>query len=281
MLDKAYLEITNICNLSCSFCHGTVREARSLSREEFGTLTDALRGKVKYLYFHVLGEPLLHPELPLFIRASADKGFLPMLTTNGTLLPERGEELLDTPIRKISISMHAPEANGAFASPEYISGCISFVKKAAGNGIISVLRLWNEGGLDAGNSAILDALHDEFCGEWKENRSGYRLADHIYIERGKKFNWPDLNGPELGDCFFCYGLRDQIGILADGTVVPCCLDAEGACPLGNLFETTLEEILISPRAKKLYEGFSSHRAEEKLCRTCGYAAETNAYRRHL
>lgn len=281
MLDKAYLEITNCCNLSCSFCHGTGRAPRSLSGSEFEALTDSLRGKAKYLYFHVLGEPLLHPELPLFIRESSEKGLIPMLTTNGTLLPARGEELLHTPLRKVSISMHAPEANGAFASPEYITGCINFVKKAAEDGIISAIRLWNEGGMDFGNSAILNVLHEEFPGEWKENRSGFRLADHIYLERGKKFDWPDLRGPELGDHFFCYGLRDQIGILADGTVVPCCLDAEGACALGNLFETSLEEILASPRATKIYDGFSAHRAEEKLCRTCGYAAVTNTYRRHL
>lgn len=281
MLDKAYLEITNICNLSCSFCHKTQRRPRSLSREEFRILTNKLQGKAKYLYFHVLGEPLIHPELPLFIRESADKGFVPMLTTNGTLLSGRGEELLNTPLRKISISMHAPEANGAFASPEYLSVCIDFAKKAAEKNIISVFRLWNEGGLSAGNAVILDALHDEFGQDWKENRSGYRLADNVYVEKGKKFTWPDIGGPELGDRFFCYGLRDQIGILSDGTVVPCCLDAEGACPLGNLFEMTLEDILSSPRAKKIYDGFSSHKAEEKLCRTCGYAAVTNTYRGHL
>lgn len=279
MLDKAFLEITNICNLSCSFCHGTSRQPGSLSREDFEVLTDSLQGQIKYLYFHVLGEPLLHPDLPFMIRRSAEKGFLPMLTSNGTLLPERGAELLDTPLRKISISMHAPEANGAFASQKYISGCTEFAKKAGEKGIISVLRLWNENGADAGNAALLETFHREFPGEWTPNRSGFRLTENVYLEKGKLFAWPDLSLPEHGNDFFCYGLRDQIGILVDGTVVPCCLDAEGGCPLGNLFTQTLEDILSSPRARSIYDGFSRHKAVEKLCRTCGYAAETQQYRK--
>lgn len=278
MTDKVYLEITNICNLSCSFCHGTARKPGMMSRAEFDAVTEALRGQAKYLYFHVLGEPLVHPLLPEFIRLGAEKGFLPMLTTNGTLLPERGAELLDSPLRKVSISMHAPEANGAFASPEYISGCIEFARRAGERGIIAVLRLWNEGGLNAGNGEILAALRKEFGDDWIKNRSGFRLADHIYIETGKKFDWPDISGEERGESFFCYGLRDQIGILTDGTVIPCCLDAEGVCALGNIFHQSLEEILSSPRAVRIYRGFSEHRAVEKLCRTCGYAAVTNRYR---
>ena len=267
MLDKAFLEITNICNLSCSFCHGTLRKPESMSRTDFELLTDRLEGKVQYLYFHLLGEPLVHPELPDFISRSAEKCFRPMLTTNGTLLEKRGEELLNTPLYKISISLHAPEANGAFASPEYIASCAEFARKAGKKGIISVLRLWNEGGLERGNAAILNFLHTAFPEEWKKVRSGYRLADHVYIENGRKFEWPDLSLPEIGRDFFCYGLRDQIGILVDGTVVPCCLDAEGSCALGNLRDMPLEDILSSPRAAAIYEGLSAHHAAEPLCRT--------------
>lgn len=279
MPEKAFLEITNQCNLSCSFCHGTARKPKRLSREEFERLTDALRGRVNYLYFHLLGEPLTHPDLPLFIRRSAEKGFRPMLTTNGTLLGARGEELLDTPLYKISISLHAPEANGAFATEEYLSGCIDFARKAGNKGIIAVLRLWNEGGQESGNTEILRMLHKAFPEEWTKNRSGFRLGGKVFLENGKKFEWPDIAAPEIGEDFFCYGLRDQIGILSDGTVVPCCLDAEGICALGNLFDAPLDQILNSPRAKAIYDGFTEHKAVEKLCRTCGYAAKTKQYRK--
>ena len=269
---RAYLEITNCCNLACAFCHGTARAMKVMRAEEFELLTDRLQGQAEYLYFHLLGEPLTHPLLPEFIHSAVGKGFRPMLTTNGTLLPERSAALLETPLYKISISLHAPEGNGVFAGPEYLAGCTEFARRASDAGIITVLRLWNLGGMENGNNTILDTLHREFPGPWNEIRSGYRLKEKVFLEWGQKFDWPDLALPEIGREFFCYGLRDQIGILADGTVVPCCLDAEGAISLGNLFDSTLEDILSSPRAKALYNGFTKHFAAEALCRRCGYAA---------
>ena len=108
-------------------------------------------------------------------------------------------------------------------------------------------------------------------GNWVQERRGIRIGERIYLEHGDKFDWPDLNAPDGGNAVFCYGLRDQIGVLCDGTVVPCCLDHEGDLALGNLFHQQLEEILESDRAKAIYQGFSNRKAPEPLCRRCGYA----------
>ena len=276
MIDKAYLEITNICNLSCSFCHKTGREKRQMTAEEFEQLTDRLVGEVRYLYFHLMGEPLLHPLLPQFIKRAWEKGFRPMLTTNGTLLKTRGEALLETPPYKISISLHAPAANAAFSDADYLPSSVDFAEKAAKRGVISVLRLWNLGGEgEEENAPILRYLHARFPGEWGKVRGGssLRLADKLFLEWGEEFDGPDLSAPVCppeADCF-CFALRDQIGILVDGTVVPCCLDAEGALALGNLFSTPLASILTSDRARGIYDGFTRRRAAESLCRRCGYA----------
>jgi MoaA/NifB/PqqE/SkfB family radical SAM enzyme len=273
MIRKAYLEITNICNLSCTFCHKTARPPRSLTEAEFDALTDRLSG-IRHLYFHLMGEPTLHPLLPRFIEIAKAKGFLPMLTTNGSLLAKKGEDLLKNLPHKISISLHAPEANAAFAADGYWETCVSFAKEAAARGCIIALRLWNLGS-GADNSHILDFLHTSFPGEWRDIRGGssQRLAERIFLEWGERFDWPD---PALPECppdadLFCYGLRDQIGILVDGTVVPCCLDADANLSLGNLFASELDDILASPRAKAIYDGFTRRRACESLCRKCGYA----------
>lgn len=274
MLDRIYLEITNICNLDCSFCHKTSRQKRLMSREEFDLLLGKIEGKARYLFFHLMGEPTLHPLLPEFIEAAKGKGFLPAVTTNGSLLTEKGETLLASLPYKISISLHAPEANPAFSSAGYLESCVGFAKKAAERGCIIALRLWNLGS-GADNSQILDCLHTSFPGQWRDIRGGssQRLDARIFLEWGERFEWPD---PSLKECdpdanLFCYGLRDQIGILADGTVVPCCLDADANLALGNLFSSELDEILASPRAKAIYDGFSRRRARESLCRKCGYA----------
>ena len=136
---------------------------------------------------------------------------------------------------------------------------------------LTVFRLWNQGGLDSRNDEILNTLETFFPKPWKVEPRGTRIADRVYLEYGDKFDWPDLSAPDGGEKAFCYGLLDQVGVLCDGTVVPCCLDHDGDIPLGNLFETSMEDILEGPRAKAIREGFSGKKAAESLCRRCGYA----------
>jgi len=273
-LKKVYLEITNRCNLNCAFCPGTGRKSGSLDREQFVFLAKRLTGRAEYLYFHLMGEPLAHPLLPDFIYTARELGFKPVITTNGTLLSRRSAEIIGAKPYKISISLHSFEANPPGMSfDEYIGGCLDFVGCAADNGIISVLRLWNLDGrtdsaLNLKNSQILEAMRRVFSGEWREVRTGYRLGDRIFLEWGDKFDWPDINGDILSEEGFCYGLRDQIGVLSDGTVVPCCLDREGDIALGNLFDSSLEDILSGERARAVYDGFASHRCVEPLCKRC-------------
>ncbi len=274
MIDKIYLEITDICNLDCSFCHKTCREKKLMTLDEFELLTDKLCGRAKYLYFHLMGEPTLHPLLPVFMDSARKKGFLPIITTNGSLLRERGGSILAAKPYKVSISLHAPEANPAFSDDMYLDSCISFAKRAAKQGCFTALRLWTLGS-DADTGEVLKKLHESFEGEWQPIRRGNSrlLSDKIFLEWGARFEWPDSakEGCDADADMFCYGLRDQIGILADGTVVPCCLDSDGSLALGNLFDCELDDILASTRARAIYDGFTRRRAVEPFCRTCGFA----------
>ena len=149
--------------------------------------------------------------------------------------------------------------------------CFDFCKRASERGIISVMRLWNLGGLDEKNAYILDKMKKAFPDEWKEVYSGYKLCDKVFLEWGEKFDWPDIEGEELGQDHTCYGLRDQIGVLSNGTVVPCCLDADGSIPLGNIFESDLSDILSGERAQALKTSLERRRVTEALCVRCGYA----------
>ena len=269
---KVYLEITNRCNLRCRFCPGTRREPRQLSEEEFCRILAKLRPYTSFLYFHLMGEPLCHRSLARFLQLSQAFGFRVILTTNGTLLGRQREILLNAPaLHKVNVSLHAFEANDLdIPFSEYLDGCFSFGKAAQGGPLV-VYRLWNQGGADKRNEEILSAMAKAFPKPWITERRGTRIADRVYLEYGEKFDWPDLSAEDGGGDLFCYGLRDQIGVLCDGTVVPCCLDHEGDIALGNLFQQSLEEILSSPRAQALYDGFSRREAVEPLCRRCGYA----------
>ena len=269
---KIYLEISNLCNLSCAFCPGTKRQKKALNEEEFSALLPKIRPYTDFLYFHLMGEPLLHPKLERFLVLAGEAGFRVILTTNGTLLPKQQEILLKAPaLHKVNISLHAFEANDpAVPFEEYLSGCFTFGKAAEGKKLIAY-RLWNQGGQDEKNAEILATMAKFFPEPWAQERRGTRIGERVYLEYGDKFDWPDLSSADGGEGVFCHGLRDQLGILCDGTVVPCCLDHEGNIALGNLFTQSMEEILETPRAKAIYDGFSQRKAAEELCRKCGYA----------
>lgn len=278
MISRCYLEITNVCNLNCRFCPKTDRTKRFLTLEEFDRLTSKLVGNVKFLYFHLMGEPFLHPRLPEFIRMARSKGFVPVLTTNGTLLPE-SYGVIEAGPHKIQISLHSQEGNGKENPDIYIKEVMGFSKTAALHGIIVVLRLWNQGGYDRDNERILELVAQDLPRPWTQRPDGWKLAENIYIEYDGMFEWPDADHEEFQtEKIFCYALRNQMGVLVDGSVVPCCLDHAGDIVLGNLFIQSFDEILASPRAKAIYDGFTNHVAVENLCKRCGYAAVTKRYR---
>lgn len=280
MITRCYLEITNRCNLNCLFCPKTSRKAHQLSYEEFQSLTDKLKGKVKFLYFHLMGEPFLHPLLPQFISLAREKGFIPILTTNGTLLKD-AEAVLKARPHKVQISLQAHEGNAGGNPEAYIAQVMHFALRAAQEGIIIVLRLWNEGSShNTQNEQIRQLLAIHVPAPWTLRPDGWKLAENVYLEADATFEWPDRDRAPYGESeAFCHALRNQIGILVDGTVVPCCLDSQGAINLGNLHQHTLDEILQSPRARRLYESFTHHKTCEPLCKTCGYALITKKFRK--
>lgn len=275
MLKRAYLEITNVCNLRCEFCPGTGRAPAFVDPADFGVMAAKLRAKVDYLYLHLMGEPLLHPRLAELLGIVHELGFRLCVTTNGTLLSKAGNTLLACPsLHKVSVSLHSQEGNGVFDT-RYLDEVWDFCAKGAEKGVMCVLRLWNLEGRNRRNADILDFLGEKLGFDplsRPDTRKGvWRLGDKLALEQAARFDWPDLEAP-LSGATFCQGLRDHVGVLVDGTVVPCCLDHEGDIPLGNLLTEDLDDILNGPRARAVYDGFSRRRAVEELCRRCGYAS---------
>ena len=271
MYSRVYVEITNICNMNCSFCHGHHRALRQMTEAEYAHVLQQLAGKTQYIYHHVMGEPLVHPLLPRFLEMARQAGFRTMLTTNGTLLDSRGDALLGTGLHKINISLHSFEGHEPDHHRQYIDKIVAFAEKANRSGTLVSLRLWNNGFDEGRNQATLALLKEAFPWQWVKNTRGYRIRDGLFLEWGDRFAWPDLNATDYGTQVFCYGLLDHFGILCDGTVVPCCLDSEGSIALGNVFQEKLSDILSSSRANAIAEGFRCRTAVEDLCRRCGYA----------
>lgn len=266
---KVYVEISNICNLSCSFCPGTTRKPKRMNTEEFKTVLNKIKPYTDFIYFHLLGEPLCHPDLAEFLKIAEEMKFMVIIITNGTLLSKNKDILLNSKSHyKTVISLHSFEANdNNIPFEKYLEDCFSYAKSAENKKIV-VLRLWNKGGKDSLNDKILNSLENYFPKPWVEDRLDTRIGKRVFVQYGDKFDWPSLESNNIDEKIFCYGLRDQIGILADGTVVPCCLDNNGEINLGNIFEKDLEEIINSERAQKIYNGFSNRNACEELCKRC-------------
>ena len=276
MRSRVYIEITNRCNLSCDFCHGTRRPLRTMTPSEFRILAQKLREETSYLYLHVLGEPLLHPQLPELLAIAGDLDFRVCLVTNGTLLARQRETLLAAPaLHKLSVSLHSFEGNGGVGDlEEYLQQVWDTCFPLSQRGVLCALRLWNDGAAQRCNAQVLDFLSGRIGQDVetlsRDARGNRTLRSHLFLEQAERFDWPDLAAPASG-ANFCHGLTRQLAVLCDGTVTPCCLDSEGTIALGNLFTQTLPEILQSPRAAAMAAGFAARNPSEELCRRCGYA----------
>ncbi|MBU3803275.1 MAG: radical SAM protein [Candidatus Cellulosilyticum pullistercoris] len=285
---KVYIEITNICNLNCDFCPKTTRKPEITTKEKFLHIIKSVKPYTDYIYLHLLGEPTMHPELKDYLQISAEHGLKVNLTTNGTLIHKVKDILIEAPaLRQVNISLHSFEGNELEISMEaYLEGIINFINEAISKSkVICSLRLWNMDsetlkGKNERNQEIISMLEEKLeidfnIAEALRGKSGIKLKQGVYLNMAEKFEWPDKERVSSNGETFCYGLRDQVGILVDGTVVPCCLDSEGHIALGNIFEVPFKEIITSERSQKIYNGFSNRQAVEKLCQSCSYAKRYN------
>ncbi|MBH5317718.1 radical SAM protein [Paenibacillus sp. GSMTC-2017] len=281
---KFYIETTSICNLSCHFCPPTLRGKGFVTVEDFKKTLDQIKPHTDYIYFHVKGEPLLHPKIDELLDISHEKGFKVNITTNGTLITKNKQKLLGKPaLRQINFSLHSFDGHaGSKDKAGYLAEILSFVREATVlSNIIISFRLWN---LDMNNEVnkqqdknreLLGMIEEAFELDYQIEEkfkpgSGVKIADRIYLNQDPEFKWPDLKEPEDDGKGFCHALRNQAGVLIDGTVIPCCLDGEGVINLGNIHDKHFSDIVESERANNLYEGFSRREAVEELCRKCGY-----------
>ena len=216
---RIYIEITSSCNLKCSFCQETKRPAHFMPIEDFGHILDEIRPYTNYIYLHVKGEPLLHPQLADILSLCRDCGITVNLTTNGTLIRQRLDTLIKYPVHQINVSMHSADDNDCIDI--YINdlfySCETLLDKTDTE--IS-LRLWN-----TKNEPFL--FGERNC----------TIKRHLYVNVQSPFEWPELNGSYYNERGFCQGIRTHIAILSDGTVVPCCLDGNGVMALGNILDT--------------------------------------------
>lgn len=277
---RVYIEITNVCNLSCSFCSPLKRPARKMTVQEFEHIIHQVKPYCEYVYFHIKGEPLIHPDVFEFFNICAKNSIKANLTTNGTLIPEHAEQLENcVSLRQVNISLHSlsQQNKSEHQKEQYLKDLFNFALNCRDeNKPLIVFRIWSlhKDKLDAQSEYVFNKL----CNFFNVRNSFDELIkmQRITIDRGiflsmeDEFKWPSIDDDYISDKGFCYGTRSMIGILCDGSVVPCCLDADGGCVFGNVFEHSLDEILNNEKFLSVYDGFLKRRAVADLCKKCTY-----------
>ena len=282
-LKRIYVEITNKCNLSCSFCQKSKRLPRSMTIEQFEIIAKQIKPYCDYVYLHVKGEPITHQNLREILEICTQNALKVNLTTNGTLLAQKKDILLQAPsMRQVNLSVHGyqPATHGPLET--WLEVLTDFAEQFALNGGFVVFRFWllGETRRPHGNDlAALEYLQKRYHPmEDLRNDCSKRsitLKKGIFISFDQEFAWPNIENPIVSENGTCHGARSMIGILADGTVVPCCLDGEGACCLGNIFDTPLDEILSSKYYKEICTGFNNRLVVADLCKRCSYRLRFN------
>lgn len=274
MFKKIYIEITNICNLKCKFCPDTNRTKEYMSVEKFENIIKKIHNYTNLVCLHVKGEPLLHNNLEQILKVLEKYNLKANITTNGTLLKSKLDIIKrSNSVRQINISLHSITQNNSIYK-EYLENIFESVDEL--ENIIISYRLWNLQTIKENdiNSDIIHKIENHYnISNLKEKLSQnefLKLKENVFINQDTEFVWPDINKENIIENGKCLALKDQIAILADGTVVPCCLDNDGDIKLGNIFDETLENILNKPQSIEIKKNFENRIITCKLCKTCGF-----------
>ncbi len=274
MLKHIYFELTNKCNRQCSFCPPVRRPLQFMATQDALLWLEQAAVESEAVYWHIQGEPLLHPDFDRITAHAKRLGLTLKLTTNATFLP--GEILLSGRFSQINFSLQSLNEVPETERLRVRKNIAEFTKRALKEcpELYLNYRWWQDA-----PPADLAFFAEEFGIEeslWLPGagRRSRKVTGRLYVNLDGKFQWPgqDLPSREKGLNGTCHALLDQCGILCDGTVVPCCLDAEGALALGNLHTQSLKEILSSPKAESIRQGFLQRKRIMPLCQSCGFAA---------
>ena len=281
MLDRIYIEISNICNVQCSFCPVVQRDKDVMSIDEFKTILKQAAPLAKEVCLHLMGEPLAHPKIRQIISICEDENVQVQITTNGILIKRYAELLANSKVvRQVNFSLQSFTDNFPNKRIDgYLGEILKFVKDSFEIRplLYTNLRLWNLGDApnEKANEGIFKFIEKFFEIEIKRqvevgNIKSKRIWNRLYLHFDSRFEWPSLEADFISDIGRCNGLLRHIGIHSDGSVVPCCLDKEATINLGNCLETDLVSILEGERATKMKEGFLNKKLVEDMCQRCDF-----------
>ena len=267
---KIYIEITNRCNLRCSFCSKNNRELHDMSIYEFETVLKKIKPYTNYIYLHVKGEPLIHPHLKELLDLCTKYYINVNITTNGTNIDKVHDILLSSCVRQVNFSLHSYVLNNP---DKYIEDIFRYVDDASELGKYIQFRFWAYNGKYSDNEKyFIDQISNKYDVDEDiiSSNKSVKIGNNIFISLANEFIWPDINNDYYSECGTCYAIRDHIAILSNGDIVPCCLDSDGIIKLGSIYTNDIEDVLKSDIVVNMMEGFKNNKKTEELCRHCNF-----------
>ncbi|MBQ6559524.1 MAG: radical SAM protein [Erysipelotrichaceae bacterium] len=270
-MKRVYLEITDACNLNCPFC--TYPKGDSfMDLSDIEDHIRQIREFCNYIYLHILGEPLLHPDFEKILDLLDDLMMSLQLVTNGVLLKEHPDLLKHDCLRKLSVSMHS--VNHMTVSDDYFKTIDRLVENDLGKNI--ELRFYAREQLDAHLQGYLKHLEETYGFKETSKEGSYSLKNHVYVYFSELFQWPEIEAPFVSEQGSCHGAIDMIAINVHHDVTLCCLDPKAYNSIGNLKEKELSKILSSENYLNYLNEFKQHRFSSELCKRCSYRTRFNS-----
>lgn len=274
MFRKIYIEITNICNLKCKFCPDTSRNKEFMSVENFEDIINKIHNHTNLVALHVKGEPLVHNQLEDILKILEKYNLKANITTNGTLIKEKLEILKKSKaVKQINFSIHSIMQNGNI-NKQYLKDIFESVEEL--ESVMISYRLWNLQSIKDNdiNRGIIETIENYYniqnLKQQLIENEFFKIRNNLFINQDIEFTWPDINKETIIESGRCLALKDQVAILVDGTVVPCCLDNNGDIPLGNIFKEKFEDILNKTKSMTIKKNFENSIITCELCKTCGF-----------
>ncbi|MBI4871924.1 MAG: radical SAM protein [Candidatus Riflebacteria bacterium] len=272
-----WLEPTNACNRHCEGCPTGAGQGRAqgyVTLDLVASVVEQAREYGAMIYFHLIGEPMLHPDLPRMIRMAHDAGLPTALFTHATLLDRsRGKALIDSGLDWLGFSFDGFERvtyEGIRKGDRYeavlsnILGFLELRRELGARGPYCYLTT-----VDPTASKLADLGSDWRLLETRLQKAGLdrleRVAPHAWADALAADTRPTPARPSR-----CPAPWAGLAMLWNGTVVPCCLDLEGEMPVGDLKTQTIREVWNGQPLRQLRQAFAAGRWEDlpAPCRLC-------------
>ena len=287
----AYLETTNYCNLSCTFCNRdeVVKKLKHMSLTDWNLVLEKLKDQpIKEAKLMGLGEPFLHPKFSTVCKMFKDyfpNAFLIVATNCQYKMNDNFKESLKyIDLLYLSIDGYK-ESYEKFRPPSKWSKLITFldeIKKINRYGCrITCNYVVNTENIDD-ISKVKKHICDEYdleelrlniAQDWSEDKSlsnsdfisGYSSKQINFLKENYSSNIKGKAPWIYSDCFW---VNTGIYMTVEGNLKVCALNTDTES-LGNIFKDPVEKILNSKKMNEIRDGCNNN-SPAKHCNNCSY-----------